>query len=305
MARAAADDWDARDELERIARADPAVLRPQLRDLLDRDLLWPTLLFAGADEETEREVIARIDAGGGNLNHLLLILSLSRSAAAAAAFRRWQAAPPPGMDTLHVDALDYARAGGWELRPDGTEHELCGPVAHELVLSDGTGDDGVCPWCRSPLWALLEVDTADPAVAAALAHTGWSGRLRVTTCAFCSNYTTLYTDVTPDGGAVWSAHNERPGDLEVSVEEPPAVTAGIGPVRPSRWLASAWDAGGSTLGGVPDWIQDDAYPPCPVCGLTMDYVGLVGGADLDWGEGAEYVYLHAGCGVAAVNYQQS
>jgi hypothetical protein len=38
----------------------------------------------------------------------------------------------------------------------------------------------------------------------------------------------------------------------------------------------------------------------------LDYVGLIGGADLyDIGEGAYYLHLHQPCGFAAVNYQQS
>lgn len=37
----------------------------------------------------------------------------------------------------------------------------------------------------------------------------------------------------------------------------------------------------------------------------MDYVGLIGGADLDeHGEGAYYLHVHQPCGFAAVNYQQ-
>jgi hypothetical protein len=311
IARAATDDWEAVHELEQIAKADPAVLRPHLRELLDRGLLWPSVLFAAADEETVREVITRIDGGDERLGHLLLILSEVRSAPAAAAFRRWQESPPPGMDRLHIDALAYARQGGWDLRPDGTNHELHGPIAYELHMVDkadaeaeADGDRG-CPWCASPIWTVLDLDTADPDVARALAHTGWSGRLRVTTCFLCTDYTTLFTDITPDGGAVWSACNEPPDYLRTSAEEPPPVLPELGPIRASPRLASAWDEGGSTLGGAPDWIQDAEYPQCPSCAVTMDYVGLVGGADLGWGEGADYIFLHTRCRIAAVTYQQS
>jgi hypothetical protein len=310
VARAAADDSDALEELEQIARADPAVLRPHQRDLVDREVLQPSVLFVGADEELVRHVIARIDGGDECLDSLLLILAEVRGVQAAAAFRRWQEKPPPGMDSLHIDALAYAREGGWDLRPDGTEHLLHGPIAFELRMRErgaggADGDGGTCPWCESPIWTVIDLDTADPDVARALDHTGWAGRLRVTTCSSCSGYTTLFTDVTPDGGASWSAGNERPGYLPLSVEEPPSALPEVGPARATPRLASAWDAGGSTLGGAPDWIQDAAYPECPVCASIMDYVGLVGGADLDWGEGANYLFLHSGCGVAAVAYQQS
>ena len=305
VARAATDDWDAVQELEQLARTDPAVLRPHHRDLVDRGLLWPSVLFAAADDELVQHIIARIDAGDECLDRLLLILAEARGERAAAAFRRWQETPPPGMDSLHIDALAYAREGGWVLRPDGTEHLLYGPIAYQLHMREAAGDREMCPWCQSPIWTIIDVDTADPEVARALAHTGWAGRLRITTCFLCSNYTTLFTDVTPDGGASWSARNERPDYLPTTAEEPPRVLPTVGPERASPRLASAWDEGGSTLGGAPDWIQDAAYPTCPVCASTMDYLGLVGGADLGWGEGADYIFVHAGCGVAAVAYQQS
>lgn len=132
IARAATEDWDAVDELEQMAKANPAALRPHLGELLERGLLWPPVMFAGADEETVRHVIDRIDGSDESLNHLLLIMSEVRSATVAAAFRRWQESPPPGMDRLHVDALAYARQGGWDLRADGTDHELYSRIAYEL-----------------------------------------------------------------------------------------------------------------------------------------------------------------------------
>ncbi|WP_030334693.1 hypothetical protein [Micromonospora parva] len=66
------------------------------------------------------------------------------------------------------------------------------------------------------------------------------------------------------------------------------------------------ESGASTLSGWPDWIQDAEHADCPGCGQPMDYVGLIGGAELDdYGEGAYYLHLRQPCGFAAVNYQQS
>jgi hypothetical protein len=79
----------------------------------------------------------------------------------------------------------------------------------------------------------------------------------------------------------------------------------VGDRRPSPYAASAWDEGGSTLGGYPDWIQYAAYPACLSCGDTMSYVGLLGGADVSDGEGAYYLFVHTPCRIGAVSYQQS
>src|SRR5262249_30983946 len=154
---------------------------------------------------------------------------------------------------------EYVRQGGSVLAADGTRRELCGPVAYQLEMRPAAEptDGAVCPWCSSPLWTVLDLDTGQPEVGQALAHTGWSGRRRVTTRVPCVNYTPLYTEVSPDGGARWSAHNQRPEYLRVGPPEPPpALLPVVGARHATAHLASAWDEGGTTLGGAPDWIQD-------------------------------------------------
>ncbi|MGY0236797.1 hypothetical protein [Longispora urticae] len=306
LVRAAADgDDDAIEELERLAGADPAALAPFLAELLDSGVSWPPTLFRAADHPLVQRIVDRVDAGDPHLHHLLLILAHHRGDPATAALRGWLREPPPGMDALPVDVAEFVRQGG-RILTQTTARDLCGPVAFALELAEtppAPGDG--CPWCASPLWTALDLDTARPEVGAALAHTGWSGRLRITTCFLCANVTTLYTDVTPDGGATWSARNHQPDHLPGPAEPPPALLPVVGVRRPTPYLASAWDDGGSTLGGAPDWIQEAGYPDCAACGQAMDYVGLIGGADLTFGEGAYYLFLHAPCALAAVNYQQS
>ena len=294
-----------------MADSQPARLVPYQGLMLDLDVLWPPKLYRGAEEGVVAAVVAQVEAGPEvlRLNHLLLVLAHSGHPLAEEALRRWDAAPPAGFETLHVGPLSYAREGGWAVGADGRRRELCADVAYEWLVRDAKprGDQGHCPWCASPLWTAAELDTAEEAVAEALGHTGWSGRLTVETCVFCSCYATVFSRVEPDGSAGWWDGNARPGYFGAGEpEEPPARIAVAGARRPSPYQASAWDAGGSTLGGRPDWIQDAEHPDCPGCGQAMDYVGLIGGHDLDeFGEGAYYIHLHAPCGFSAVNYQQS
>lgn len=306
---AAHGDDDAIDELETIAATGPERLVPHLHQLLDLGIVWPPTLFRAAGGDVVERVVERVDGGphGNELNHLLLILAHTGDPLAEAALRRWSVASPPGMERLHVGPLDYAKQGGWTLHPDGTRRELCAPVAYQLVMAEApqaAGDDA-CPWCDSPLWSIIDLHTDDRRAAEVLAHTGWQGRLRILTCSLCACYTTLYSQVTPDGGSTWSPRNSPPSYLRRSTEDPPALLSTIGPPRTTPYQASAWDRGGSTLGGHPQWIQDAEHADCASCGQPMDYVGLVGGADLDFGEGAYYLQLHAPCGLAAVCYQQS
>jgi hypothetical protein len=308
VARAVRHDEDAIEELAELAAEDAEPLAPYLFQLLDADVYTPQVIFRGADEEFQRELIAEIERGDSHRPHVLLyILAWIRSPLAEAAFRRWAEHPPPDAEWLSGVLFLFTRTGGWEIR-DGRVKELCGADAYELLLDDDDREPSSehCPWCDSPLWTVLDVDTADAAVAQALAHTGWQGRLRVVTCFLCSCHGTTYSDVAPDGTASWSPHNERPEFTGTEPETPPALTFTVGERLPTPYMASAWEEDGSTLGGHPDWIQEPEYPGCPVCGQVMDYVGLVGGSDVgDLVEGANYLFLHTGCKLAAVVYQQS
>ncbi|SFP94044.1 hypothetical protein SAMN04489713_119179 [Actinomadura madurae] len=299
------------EELADLAAADPEALSPYHLRLLDADVFWRLwVLYRGADEEFQRAVVARIESGTSESPAMLAyVLTQTRGRVAQEAFRRWMQSPPtePDFDPYQRGVAALIRDGGWELAEDGVR-ELCGTSAYRLVPEQGgdrTAD--TCPWCTSPLWTVLDVDTSDPRVRDALAHTRWRGRLRIVTCQICSCYGTTYAEVAADGGARWSAHNERPEYLPGGgPEEPPPVRLTLGEQWSTPYLASAWNREGSTLGGCPDWIQDPVYLDCPNCGKAMDYVGLVGGADLfEYGEGAYYLFLHTQCGLAAVEYQQS
>ncbi|MEU8283849.1 hypothetical protein AB0C01_05875 [Micromonospora sp. NPDC048905] len=309
--KAAVEDDDALEELSAIADADPGTLTPHLGDLLDRDVLWPATLYRTAEVDVVRRVIERIDGGTtpDDLNELLVILAHTAHPLAVSALRRWTTQPPAGAGELHVSALRYAEEGGWTVGPDGSCRDLCGGIAYQWVMRETPRrvDGPTCPWCASPLWTAAELDTAEPAVGAALAHTGWSGRLVIETCYWCVGYATLYSQVTPAGTTKWWPGNTRPSYLgSTEPEDLPTLVPVLGSARESPYQASAWGRGGSTLGGAPDWIQDAEHADCPGCRQPMDYVGLLGGADLDeYGEGAYYLHLHQPCGFAAVNYQQS
>jgi hypothetical protein len=313
VARAISDADDAIEALAEQAALDPVQLAPYLRQLLDADIYWPQGLYRAADEDFQRQLVARIDTGTGKeLYPLLLILAHTRGAYAQETVRRWQHRPPPGADRLGAGLMDLLHSCGWTADTEEVR-ERCAATAYELVPQQTAVEipaQGECPWCASPLWTVLDVDTAEPTVAQALAHTSWKGRLRIVTCSECLCYGDTFAEVTPDGGAAWSPLTTRPSYLPPGEpwepEESSTVRLVAGDRRPSPYLASAWEAGGSTLGGHPDWIQDPAFPNCAACGTVMDYLGLVAGADLDeYGEGASYLFLHAPCRLAAVVYQQS
>ncbi|MEK8107133.1 hypothetical protein NKG94_21930 [Micromonospora sp. M12] len=215
--RAADEDDDAIEKLGEIANADPQSLSPYHHTLLDHHVLWPPTLYRAAGVDVVTRVIEQVDDGRTPdcLNNLLLILAHTAHPLAEDALGRWSTRPPAGADDLHVGALSYALEGGWTIGPDGNRRDLCADVAYRWVMRDipQRTDAPHCPWCAAPLWVAADLDTTDPAVGAALAHTGWSGRLIIETCHFCAGYTTLYSQVTPAGGTTWWPGNDRPSYL--------------------------------------------------------------------------------------------
>ncbi|GGV43012.1 hypothetical protein GCM10010182_79670 [Actinomadura cremea] len=236
----------------------------------------------------------------------------TRGPVAEDAFRRWREEAPPGADELFIGPADYMPEGGWVLE-NGRARELCGRIAYSLEPDpDRTVEppaQGECPWCRAPLWTVLDVDTADRRVAEALAHTGWSGRFRIVTCQGCHAYTTLYSKVSPDGRAGLSDHSAEPLRI-IDDRSPPATLRKV----PKELLTDfdmsvgGWDMASPSIGGHPERIDDASYPACPICARTMDYVGLEMAQDAEGvlvAEGTTYLFLDASCGLAATVYQQT
>lgn len=61
----------------------------------------------------------------------------------------------------------------------------------------------------------------------------------------------------------------------------------------------------SQLVGLPTWVQDPEFPPCPTCGELMPFLGQVDTSVVAWGEGTIYAFVDAGCRTAATVYQQT
>ncbi|MFI0357476.1 hypothetical protein [Actinomadura sp. 9N407] len=312
IVRAAAEESEAEYELERLADETPSLLSPHLPDLFAAGVLYPVKLYRTAGDDLQRAVVAMIDDGASELNSLLLILAHTRGPVAESAFRRWREQPPPGADELFIGPADYMREGGWILEK-GRVRELCGQTAYSLEPdTDRTVEppaQGECTWCRAPLWTVIDVDTGDRRVAEALAHTGWSGRLRIVTCQGCHAYTTVYSTVSPDGSSRLSDHSAEP--IRILDDLSPPVTLRKVPkelLTTPDMSVGGWDMTVSSIGGYPGWIDDAEYPACPVCTRTMDYIGLEQAQDPEGeiiAEGTTYLFLDASCGLAATVYQQT
>lgn len=297
-------------EIEMLAKQRPSALVPSHPRLIDSEFRWVADLFRAMTEETAAELVRRLDEeADGDPAGLVNMLAVGATRTAVEAFRRWSAAPPGWAGELGHPLHTAVLAGGWELGPSGDFRRLTSAVAHALTPVPGSeagvanGRLGECGFCGFPMTRMLDVDRG---VLPDL-FGGEPGRILITTCTLCGSYTTIFTE---DGR--FAPETERPSylpvpqphDIEALPDGPPLEA---GAVRASPFEGSAWESGGSTLGGSPHWIQDPEFPTCPRCRRTMPFVGMLTGADLwrDMGEGCFYLFHDAGCGLSAVVCQQS
>lgn len=278
-------------ELETLGKERPAALTPFHLRLADSEFRWVADLYRAMSEETAAELIRRLDADDDpdGLLHMLA------AGATATAFQ-------------HEPVGRLSHAGSWERTPSGAVRRLSSAVA--VALTPGSpavsgGRLGECGWCGFPMWRLLDVPRAS---LPDLFGSG-PGQIVIATCTLCGSYATIFND----SAGRFAAFAERPAAIPGKWAPyeldglPDAPALGLGAARPSPFAGNAWEEGGSTLGGSPQWIQDPEFPSCPRCSETMPFVGMVTGGDLwaDYGEGCFYLFHDAGCGLSAVVYQQS
>jgi hypothetical protein len=156
------------------------------------------------------------------------------------------------------------------------------------------------------LWRLLDVDLSTGILPDINAPE--VGRVVVASCIRCGCFANVFTEYDAAGSCRWAQDNQRPdflGDDDPPWELPTAPRLRIGAPRPTPFAGDAHCAGGSTLGGSPDWFDDPWYPACPRCHRTMLYLGMITGADL-WpvsSGGCRYLFFDAQCRLAVAVYQ--
>lgn len=303
--------------IETVVRASPEALSPFHKLLIDAEpwfWLWTPLWFA-ATEESAARLVELVDAGTAMSERWLCALGSSRTQTAAAAFARWTAEPPPVAAKLVTPIARYALEGGWEVDAGGIR-PLSSLAAYALTatgsgrpLAGSMPADERCPRCGLELVRRLDVDLDDPR----LIDLGLAGHGRVValSCMNCGCFADIFTEYRADGTAAWSVYNRTADNHDAAEDfeglEPPG-RLGLGPRRPSPVAGFAWDGGGSTLGGLPDWMEDfAAYPSCPNCRRTMYFLAMLSSEDLwnELAEGCDYVFFcTSGCRIAAVVYQQ-
>jgi hypothetical protein len=289
-----------------------------LRAFVRKNIFRPSIVFRNAGEEIRSAIIAAMNSDLGHADHALSALAWIGDETVCRQFEAWDlAAAAAWREHLLTQPSKYSRDAGWEIVAKGRRdlfHRDC--FAIETASADRITDGAVavaeetrehCPWCQQKLVHLLDIDLSD---ARFLFLNVKAKALPVLTCSVCTCYGNVFAELTSDGVAQWSDCNVRPKYLPadsaswsripwqgkaIALRKRRAIEAGY-------WCASP---AASQVGGMPTWIQHDAYPDCPWCKRTMMFVGQVDQSAFDGCEGIYYGFLCAQCRITGTTYQQS
>ncbi|WP_145332963.1 DUF1963 domain-containing protein [Paenibacillus xylanexedens] len=244
-------------------------LTAEIPELLERDIVYPAVLFKSASGETRNHLIQQVNNDEGNRNHLLMMLAYIGDETVVQQFWQWKQSAPDWASELYVAPECYTLQAGWELTEDGQRRELFITPSYsmyEVGGSDVAGSqsknlDGVpisllvpnsnfCPWCGSSLISLMNLHVKHPA----LQSVDWKfPQLDVQTCLVCSSYSVVYMEMDAEGNAIWSKHNVKPDGLgDIDVEEMSVDILGIGS---SVLEVGSFAGAGERLAGIQQQVQ--------------------------------------------------
>jgi hypothetical protein len=304
----------------------PGALADVHHAILDRQMTWANgFLFLGADASVRDRMLALLDAGVEDERfrvELVCGLAWIGDDIVQQRFADWRVAPQP-WETGRAKAANFTRTGGWELTGDGKRRDLYFPESYSFVSIDKATPDQIagpvavvtyvqerCHWCERLLVTLFDIDLTDPS----MAFLGVTGeRLRFGICQHCSLQTPIYWDFDLEGYVSWSdANPEKPPDDLYMYGDEDALSLSerrlvLGEPRTTlvETIARYWDPGLTQLGGLPEWVQDEAYPVCPKCKKTMCFIAQLEPVDLIWEEGIIYAFACFACGISTTNFQQT
>jgi hypothetical protein len=287
-----------------------------LRTFIAKDQFRPSIAFRNAEPEIRDAIIAALHSGRAHANHALADLAWIGDETVRREFEGWDSTRPAWSEHLFVRPSEYSYTAGWENTPQGRRNLFHQDCFGMDFSADETSDDSVkiaeqtgdrCPWCNRKLIHLVEVDLAD----SRFSFLGVKAkRLPVMTCHVCTCYGYVFAEITSDGAAHWSDSNVRPKYLpadaatwsQIPWQGKPITLRKRRAIEAAYWCSSP---AATQIGGIPTWIQDNAFPDCPWCKRTMMFVAQIDQAAFPPDEGIYYAFLCAQCRITATTYQQS
>ncbi len=309
-----------------LACAVPNALAHVYIDLIERQVLYPSVLFHNATIDSRKLLARRLREGISDeyeLRDTVQAFAWVDDRVVHSAFSHWQQTPPAWATRLWLPLQSYPVAAGWYVTGDGMRHPLYHQTCYQLAptasverdsstsLSEPvdviTLHEGNCPWCGLQLVTLFDLRGDTPELT--FLDLGVD-RLRIAMCIRCTCYATIYTEIDGQGGSKWSRYNVRPNylgpDGEHTLPTEHQLVCGRSRRTPFEAHRYITNQGISQLGGYPTWEQDARFPDCPSCLRPMPFIGQLHWTDIEeFGVGTTYAFYCRGCRIAATNYESS
>jgi hypothetical protein len=318
IAQASEDDIKVATVLCCLACFQPGSLTPFHKRLVEQRILYPGVIFHGAESRIAADLIALLE-DDEHLSHALCAMAWIGDETVQSAFAGWKQQPPGWASKLYVPPDRYAHEASWELTQAGKRRDLFTRAAIPLItpgasessdspVQTGIESESSCPWCGRRLIVLLGFENIGTFI-----PTHGSRRALVLTCDVCTCFGTVFARTNDAGETVWHDANAKPDYLPPDSSDwgafPKAPLVLSGQTR--HYLEAAnWSmlpgVAFSQVGGLPTWLQDADFPSCPDCSNTMPFVGQISNEDImEYGEGIYYCFHCPQCDVTATSYQQT
>lgn len=290
----------------------PPLSKACLGELVERRVFWPASIYRDGGDEVACQLLSVIEETADllSLNHILLALAWTRSSAANQAFHHWTSQPPGWASKLHMPPKEYLQIAGRCLNEDGQPRELISARCCRLMPAEEatprsipcrTRIDEQCPSCGGSLCCLFDFSQ--------LGAQYFPGEYaeaprQVLCCLHCACFGTVYSTYRGDGTGQWHSGNKPCEFASSDYRESCLRELGDSPSPPFACAEAFGLDDASTLGGLPMWLQDAAFPRCIECDRLMNFLAQLDNGPLSE-EGIYYAFFCGPCRVAAVSYQQT
>jgi hypothetical protein len=309
--------------LKRLACLIPRALIGKYSLLVERGIIYPSVIFHDADSKARQILIRSLakptyHSNALSINLLLLALAWIGDEVVQSAFLKWHFEPPSWRSQIYKSPKDYSEESGWELTLDGKRRNLIFQDYYQLVAKIETlipqeapdnpvrvvtEHEETCRWCGKQLITLFDFDLRSHRLSFLRLE---GDRLRIATCERCGAFTPFFTKVGLHGSSTWSDFNIRPsfnGYDHYEYGGAPHDAFVLSPDKQKPLEAFTLEMGTSQVGGYPLWINDAAYPSCPVCQKKMLFLAQINWMDLRFSDGFTYAFVCPDCLIAATDYQ--
>jgi len=256
------------------------------------DAGWTPLdyLFRGAGEQTENELLARVET---NQKLALSGLAWIDKPHITAKFAEWKINPPVDLDQSLIELLSHQ--AGWELNSENEKRwlfsQICFGIAAKSNLTSSanpidkkqTSKTKTCLWCQRPTFTVSNLISNYLNTLFGIVLETES--ISIPFCQHCTNFGAVPMQLTDNGAAVFSSRN----DANRIITEPPIplkteggilhITADSNTRNPYTAVDSGRSYNLSQIGGFPTWTQDAHYPKCAECQKTMLFLMQVESMD--------------------------